>query len=107
MSAIEASKKLAAERAVDAERREERARRRLGRVVLGGGVLAAFTATAAACQKALDLDITFANARYMLALAHYRANQLDQAEAEAQQLATQQDARAAVLLSHIETARQR
>ncbi|HBO88075.1 MAG TPA: hypothetical protein DD620_04950 [Verrucomicrobia bacterium] len=66
-----------------------------------------FTATAAACQKSLDLDITFTNARYMLALAHYRANQLDQAEAEAQRLSAQQDARAAALLSHIKTARQR
>ena len=66
-----------------------------------------FTATAAACQKSLDLDSTFANARYMLALAHYHANQLDQAEAEAQRLAAQQDTRADVLLSHIENARQR
>ena len=66
-----------------------------------------FTATAAACQKSLDLDSTFANARYMLALAHYRANQLDQAEAEAQRLSAQQDTRAAALLSHIESARQR
>ena len=43
----------------------------------------------------------------MLALAHYRANQLDQAETEAQRLSAQQDTRAAALLSHIESARQR
>ena len=66
-----------------------------------------FTATVAACQKSLDQDSSFANARYMLALAHYRANQLDQAEAEAQRLSAQQDTRAAALLSHIESARQR
>ena len=66
-----------------------------------------FIATAAACQKSLELDSSFANARYMLALAHYRANQLDQAETEAQRLSAQQDTRAAALLRHIESARQR
>ena len=66
-----------------------------------------FTATVAACQKSLELDSTFANARYMLALAHYRANQLAQAEVEAQRLSAQRDTRAAALLSHIESARQR
>lgn len=66
-----------------------------------------FQATINACQSALQLDETFLNARYMLALAHYRLGNLDQAQQHTQELQEQNDPRASVLLSHIETARQR
>ncbi|OUX38756.1 MAG: hypothetical protein CBE26_00585 [Kiritimatiellaceae bacterium TMED266] len=69
--------------------------------------LNSFEATINACQSALQLDETFINARYMLALAHYRLGNLDKAEQHTQQLQEQNDPRASVLLSHIETARQR
>jgi tetratricopeptide (TPR) repeat protein len=69
--------------------------------------LNSFEATINACQSTLNLDKTFINARYMLALAHYRLGNLDEAEQQTQQLQEQNDPRASVLLSHIETARQR